>query len=106
MAPMNLQRNRLERHRQRSDLAEPVVEIFHVNKESQVNEEPEDEGLSRRNVKRYFLLSPSDLEEESDDDRVVDPVQLDVEPEGAARHGQVGLRPQLSHSERCQSFIS
>ena len=106
MAPMNLQRNRLERHRQRSDLAEPVVEIFHVNKESQVNEEPEDEGLSRRNVKRYFLLSPSDLEEESDDDRVVDPIKFDVELEGAPCHGQIGLCSELSHFECCQSFIS
>ena len=101
-------------HQEAGDGAhEPVVEVLHVNEEGQVDEEPEDEGLNRRNVMlvRHRLshchnVTLWDLEEESDDDRVVDPVQLDVEPEGAASHGQVGLRPQLSHSERCQGFIS
>ena len=51
----------------------------------------------------YFIVIVfrlSDLEKECDDDGVVDPVQFDEEPEGAARHGQVGLGSQLPHSER------
>ena len=48
MAPMNLERNSVVTQRDREGrlLVQPVVEIFHVDKESQVDEEPEDEGLS------------------------------------------------------------
>ena len=52
-----------------------------------------------RNVLLVHSVRLSDLEKERDDNGVEDPVQFDEEPEGAARHGQVGLGSQPSHSE-------
>ena len=52
-----------------------------------------------RNVLLVHSVRLSDLEKERDDNGVEDPVQFDEEPEGAARHGQVSLGSQLSHSE-------